>query len=170
MQLTFIISILVGLAVMFAGRRLFWLFVALAGFVAGATLATRFFGDRSEIAILAVAIIAGLIGAVLAIVVKRFAIGTAGFLVGGFLATALLANIGFEPGGSDWIIFIVGGVIGTILVSALVDWALIVLSALGGSVLVLQSAHIRPALGLTLIAVGTALGIIVQARQLRSER
>ena len=59
--------------------------------------------------------------------------------------------------------FVVGGIIGAILLLAVFDWALIVVSSLIGAHLI-QSAIVLPPTGSTLVFIGLAiLGIFVQA-------
>jgi hypothetical protein len=43
---TQIVTILVGIVVLIAGRRLFWLFVGVVGFVAGLSLAFQLLADQ----------------------------------------------------------------------------------------------------------------------------
>ena len=63
-----------------------------------------------------------------------------------------------------------GGLIGAILLLALFDWALIVVSSLIGAHLI-QSAIVLPASGSTIVFIGLAvLGILVQAASLRGSR
>jgi len=65
------------------------------------------------------------------------------------------------------IIFVVGGIIGAILLLAVFNWALIVVSSFIGAYLV-QSAIVLPPTGSTLVFVGLAfLGILVQAASFR---
>lgn len=67
---------------------------------------------------------------------QRLAIVVAGFVAGGYLAFRLAAAAGWtaEPV-LPWIVALLGAVIAALLVSLLFDWALIVLSALTGAVI-----------------------------------
>jgi hypothetical protein len=65
------------------------------------------------------------------------------------------------------IIFIIGGVIAAILLLAMFDWALIVVSSFIGAYLI-ESAIVLPPTGSTLVFVGLAIiGILVQAASFR---
>ena len=65
------------------------------------------------------------------------------------------------------IIFLVGGIIGTFLLLAVFDWALIVVSSLIGAHLI-QSAIVLPPTGSTIVLIGFAIiGILVQAASFR---
>jgi hypothetical protein len=89
-----VVSIILGLAVLVLGRKLFWLFVGVAGFVFGLNLATELLGgEQADWLILAAGLAVGLLGAVVAIVVQRIAIGIASCLAresGSFLSSAVL--------------------------------------------------------------------------------
>jgi hypothetical protein len=61
----------------------------------------------------------------------------------------------------------VGGIVGTFLLLAVFDWALIVVSSLIGAHLI-QSAIVLPSTGSTIVFIGLAItGILVQAASFR---
>src|SRR5574342_586719 len=115
-----IVNAIVGGALLLAGRRLFWLFVGAAGFVTGIQLTTRFFHGAEGMAIL-VGLVIGLIFAALAIFLQTLTIGIAGFLAGGYILLMLAGMIGLDRSFATWIIYIVGGILGVLLVSFLFD-------------------------------------------------
>ena len=86
-----IISVLVGIALLVFGRRLFWLFVAALGFAIGLQLAPYLSHNPPLWLSLLLSLSLGLIGALVAFLLQKLAIGIAGFLVGGRLALALAA-------------------------------------------------------------------------------
>ena len=134
-----VINLVLGSALLLAGRKLFWLFVGAAGFVTGIQLATRFSQGPDWLAIV-IGLVIGVIFALLAIFLQAVVIWIAGFLTGGYVLTALAAIIGIQVSGTTtWIVYIIGGILGVILVSLLFDWALITLSSLAGASLVIQS-------------------------------
>jgi hypothetical protein len=132
MTISAILTLVLGIVLLLFGRRAFWIFVAVAGFIAGLTFATQYLSGQSELVILLIAIGAGVIGAVLAIMLEWLAILIAGFLAGGFLATTLAVSMGVTIASGNWVVYIIGGIIGLILVAALFDWAIIILSVLLG--------------------------------------
>src|ERR1041385_6355086 len=77
-----IISVLVGLALLLFGRRLFWLFVAALGFAIGLQLAPYLSQNPPLWLSLLLSLGLGLLGALLAVVLQKLAIAIAGFLVG----------------------------------------------------------------------------------------
>src|SRR5262245_43468491 len=118
-------SIAVGALILLFGRRLFWLFVAAIGFWIGIELTPYLVQHPPPWLALAVALVLGLMGAVLAFILQKIAIAIAGFLVGGHIATALLAAFVNVPSHQSWIAFVIGGILGAMLLLALFDWALI---------------------------------------------
>jgi hypothetical protein len=159
-----LLSILLGAALLLLGRRLFWLFVAGVGFVVGAMLATEFMGSEASALIVVIALAVGILAALVSIFLQRLIVGIAGFLAGGYLLHALASGLNYES--FAWIAFLVGGVIGAILIRVLFDWALIALSALMGAAVIAQNLSINPTLSALLFCALVVLGAIVQARQL----
>lgn len=162
-----ILSILIGAIILLFGRRLFWLCVAAVGFAAGMELAPHLMHEPTPVLQLSVAVVFGFVGALLALFLQKIAIAIAGFLAGGKLAMALVGAFIAEGARYPGITFIIGGIIGAILLLALFDWALIVMSALVGAHLISHTIVLPPT-GATLLFVGlAAIGIIVQAAAFR---
>jgi len=165
-----VINLVLGGALLIAGRKLFWLFVGAAGFITGMQLATRFSQGAGLFAII-VGLVVGVIFALLAIFLQAIAIGIAGFLAGGYVLTVLANMIGLDvTGATTWIIFIIGGVIGVFLVSFLFDWSLITLSSLAGASLIVQSFVSQRASGGVLFLILFLAGVLIQGSILRRER
>jgi hypothetical protein len=163
------LNALFGGALLIAGRKLFWLFVGVIGFIIGVQVATRFFHGSELITIIA-GLGLGVIFAVLAIFLESLAIGIAGFLGGGYILLSLAGLFGLDRGIVAWIIFIVGGIIGAALIASLFDWALIIISSLAGSSMVVQAFQFgRPMAALVFIVL-LFIGIVVQASTLSAER
>ena len=162
-----ILAIVIGLALLFFGRQLFWLFVGGAGFAAGMALATDLFQWQPDSFVLVVAIVVGVIGALLSIFLQRLAIGLAGFLAGAYTLLTVASKLGYQDWA--WIAALVGGVLGALLVMALFDWALIILSALTGALLVVEHLRLENSLELLVFAVLLVAGMMCQAAQLRRQ-
>jgi hypothetical protein len=165
-----LINLILGSALLIAGRKLFWLFVGAAGFVTGIQLATRFWQGPELLAII-VGLVVGVIFALLAIFLQALVIGIAGFLIGGYILTMLAAMLGIDVTGvTTWIVYIIGGLIGLLLVSFLFDWAIITLSSLAGASLIIQSFSGQGATGGLLFFVLFIIGVLIQGSILRRER
>jgi MFS family permease len=159
-----LINIFAGTALLLFGRRLFWLFVAGVGFVVGMMLATDWFGEKSALLTVLIGAGVGVIGAILSVLLQRVVITVAGFLSGGYLAYTLALTANHESLG--WIAFLIGGVVGAILVAGLFDWALIGLSALTGATVIARNIAVNQSMSALLFFVLLVFGIIVQTRQL----
>ena len=114
-----IISILIGALILLFGRRLFWLFVAAIGFAIGMQLTPYLVHNPPPWLALAVAIILGIIGAVLALALQKVAIAIGGFLIGGHVATAIATAFVNTHAQYFGLTFIIGGIIGALLLLVL---------------------------------------------------
>jgi len=161
-----LINVVLGSALLLAGRKLFWLFVGAVGFVTGLQLATSFWQGPEGLA-LVFGLIIGVIFALLAIFMQTITIGIAGFLAGGFILNAMAVMFGLDAG---WIIYIIGGLIGLALVIFLFDWAIITLSSLAGASLVVQAFLPGGGAGGIIFTILFLIGVIVQGSVLRSEK
>ena len=162
-----IIGVLIGIAILFFGRKLFWLTVAAVGFAVGVEIAPLLVNESSSLLALLIALVLGLLGALLALFLQKVAIAVLGFFAGGKLATAIAAAFFVHYAQYSTIIFVIGGIIGAILLLALFGWALIVVSSFIGAYLI-QSAIVLPPTGSTLVFIGLAIvGIFVQAASFR---
>jgi hypothetical protein len=157
-----IIRILAGLLLLILGRRLFWLFVGLVGFMAGYTFAQKFFTLSSQLLELLIAVGVGLIGILLALFLQRLAIAIGGFLAGGLFATSLLEM--FKWNVSPLVLFVIGGIIGAILLSMLFDWALVFLSSISGAILITSALPLEPWMRTFVFVILVIVGILVQTR------
>jgi uncharacterized protein DUF4203 len=164
-----IVGVLIGIVILFFGRKLFWLCVAAVGFAVGVEIAPHLVNEPSSVLALLVALALGVLGALLALFLQKIAIAVLGFLAGGKLASAIAAAFFVHYAQYSTIIFVVGGVIGAILLLAVFDWALIVVSSLTGAHLIIfQGAITLPPSGSTIVFIGLAiLGIVVQAASFR---
>ncbi|HLX94202.1 MAG TPA: DUF4203 domain-containing protein [Verrucomicrobiae bacterium] len=164
------LNILAGLAVLFFGRRLFWLFVGCVGFIAGFEIAGAALQGQSEWLILAIALGAGVLGAIASIFLQRVFVVVAGFFAGGYcLSTLAPAALHVNGETALWVTFAVGGLLGAILSVALLDPALIVLSSLAGATAVSQNIPLEPSTRTLMFVVLLVLGIVVQTGQYARE-
>ena len=171
--------VLLGVLLLSFGRRLFWLFVGAVGFVAGARFAERFLPGQPDDVIIIFCLVVGVLGAIMAVILRKIALGIAGFLAGGYLLTQLLAASGqmhfqFAGGGpadfSPWMAFLVGGLAGALLMNAVFNWTLIVLSALCGAALICESLRAAPQITSAVFTVLAILGVVFQSGLIRRRR
>ena len=164
-----LVYVAVGVVLLLAGRRLYWLFVAAVGFVLGSLLAQRFFeegaaGRQDAWIVFAVAILAGIVGAILAVLFQKLAVALAGAAAGGFGGWVLFESLGAES--VAWIGLLIGAVLGAILVLIIFDWALIVFSSLAGARFVADGVTMEQGAEAPLFFVAFALGLVVLGMQL----
>ena len=164
-----IINFLFGGSLLILGRKLFWLFVAAAGFFTGWQIGARVVGGPPWLGIV-VGIFFAIAGALLAMFLKSIAIGVAGFLMGGAILMSLAGFIGLDQGLVGWVIYIVGGIGGVILINMFFDWALIILSSLGGASLIVQGLGMDGVVRLLAFVALQVFGLIFQSRQLAREK
>lgn len=150
---------LLGLLLLLFGRRLFWLFVAAAGFVAALQAVPALMPTQPQWLVLLAAVLAGLIGALLAVFVQYVAAGLAGFLVGTHLVLGLHAA--FAVTTVEWLV-ILGGVAGALCGVFLFDRAIILLSAYLGATLLLEPFGLQSGSYLLTFVALFALGVILQ--------
>jgi hypothetical protein len=77
--------------------------------------------------------------------------------------------LNLEGGWITILAFIIGGVIGVILVGIFLDWALISLSSLAGAALVTQALNLSGGLGLVVFVILIVIGVVFQSRELRED-
>jgi hypothetical protein len=162
-----ILEILLGIALLVAGHRLFWLFVGAMGFILGLFLATLVLKGQPEWVIIVASIVLGLIGAGLARAFQQLMVVLAGFVAGGYIISSLIAMFHFNIPVNQQILFVLCGLIGAALVTSLFDWAVIVLSSISGATLVANNLSLGQQSTAILVLVLMLIGIAIQAGWLK---
>ena len=157
------INIIIGIIVLIAGRKLFWLFVGCIGFAVGFHYAPYVWNIQSQLLLVVIAILMGIIGAVLAVFFQKFAIALAGFAAGGYISISLVALLGFKFGQIIWLPYLIGGIIGALILFLVFDWALIIVSSFAGASMIIQAVSLNPRLELGVYFVLVLLGTVIQA-------
>ncbi len=164
--ITPLLNIILGIILLTMGKKLYWLLVAVVGFMIGLVLATQYVQLEPPWLIYIVALGAGIIGAVLGIFVQRLAIALVGFIVSGYGAVYLAGLLGIKADPFTWMAFIIGGIVGLLLVASVFDWALYILSAWAGSTLIMhtltEGVGLNETIGLVLFFVLFVAGMIIQ--------
>jgi hypothetical protein len=160
---TFLLTVLAGFAILLFGRSLFWLFVGVVGFIVAFELASQYLTAQPEWVILLIAVLAGLIGALLSVFVQYSVVAVAGFLAGGYLVQSLLRSL--EVASPDWLLWvglIIGGIVGAILVLVVFDWALVLLSAITGATMLVQMLELPAIFEIVIFASLLIIGVAFQ--------
>lgn len=163
----FTINLILGIGLLLFGRKLFWLFVATAGFFAGVEFATRVW-QGSETLTIIVGLVVGLLFALLAMALKTLAISIAGFFLGGSALLSLASAFGIERG--NLILYIIGGILGIILISIFFDWALIIISSLAGASMIAQTLDVTQSIAGLVFIVLLLVGIFFQTNDMRKNK
>ena len=173
--------LLLGVLLLAFGRRLFWLFVGAVGFVAGVQFANHFMQGIADETVVIFSLVVGLISAILAVTLRKIALGAVGFLVGGYLLMTGLSATGGEHqvalavggGGQQlapWLAFLVGGLLGAVLMNAVFVWTLIVLSSMSGAALICESLRLGSQTITILFTILVLVGILAQSGLMRRAR
>jgi len=164
------LNVIIGMLLLFIGRRLFWLFVACVGFASGYHCAQQIWGIHSPVLVLILSIGVGALGAIIAIFFQKAAIVVAGFAAGGYVVLSLFDQFAGLPAQMVWLPYIIGGIIGAIILFFIFDWALIFLSTLTGATLIVQMAAFSPWVEVALFLALVTVGMVFQAKTMSSER
>lgn len=163
----FLGRIIAGGLLLVLGRKLFWLYVAILGFVTGLNIADRLLHLQPEWMQLLVGIGFGILGALLAYFFQEVAVAVAGFFAGAYVATGSSTIFGVAPGQTadvfNWILFFVGGFLGAFLAIMLFDWALIILTSVTGAMLLVEGLSITAPWAFWSVVGLAVVGVIIQA-------
>ncbi len=163
-----IVNIIVGVALLILGKRLFWLFVGAVGFIGASDAAAEYFSGLPHWQILLICLAAGVLGALLAFLFQKAAILLVGFYAGGYLTVSLLTMLHVAPSGNPpWAPFVIGGLLGAVLLYVLFDWTLIVLSSLAGAAFISQTIQPMGIPASIILLILFLAGIIIQGSMMR---
>ena len=153
-----------GILLLFFGKKAFWLFVAIIGFLLGLEFAPQVLDGQTESVYLTISIIVGLLGALLAVLLQKFAVGLAGLAAGGYITYTLLQTAVINVGQYQWMVILAGALLGAVLAGTMFDWAMILITSASGAVLIYQGLNFGSSYAFLIMAVLVLLGIIVQGR------
>src|SRR4030066_1503944 len=164
-----IINLVLGVVLLTTGKKLYWLFVGVIGFVIGLTLANQYVQLNPWWLVYVVALGAGIIGGLLAVFLQHLAIAIVGFIVGGYGALQVSGLLGIDAAPNNYMAFIIGGIVGLLLVASVFNWALFLLSSWAGSTLVTEAIGLEATGGLVVFFALFVLGMIIQAGLFRDQ-
>jgi hypothetical protein len=162
--------VIASLFLLFFGRKLFWLFVAVFGFILGFYYGPLLWPAQSLIIIWGIALGAGILGAILAFVAKDAAILVSGFLAGVSLTHNMLILIHFPPSRLNWILLIICGILMAWLLFTIFDYVLIFLSSFFGAYTLARILNFLPRFALLIFFVLFFVGIVFQLKIFINEK
>ena len=159
-----VVRIVLGCTVLLAGRNIFWLFIAVIGFLLGTELAHVWLAAQPVWLALVAGIVTGLAGAVLAVLYQRVAFALAGFYAAVFLVIMYTGKLGLSsmPAITPYVV----GLFGALLAALLTDWTIIVLSALAGAAAVVSVLVLQPSVEAVSFLALALIGVLVQRSML----
>src|SRR5215470_13244367 len=163
-----IADIVAGALLLLLGRKLYWLFVGIAGFYVGVEVARALFAGEASWLVWLGAIGAGLIGAILAMLFQRVGFALGGFYAGGYVALVVVER--FAPGSIGAGAFVIGGVVGAVFAMLIMDPAIVILSCLLGAALIVATLGLGDVTGLLVYASLVIVGVVVQMHFMRGAR
>ena len=136
--MTLIITML-GFVILVGGSQLYWLFVGSAGFLLGDFIAELLGFDQTEWQVITFSVATGLVGIFLAYYLRKIMVVIAGFLAGGYAAVNLPQILGWTTPWQDWMAFVVVGILSAVLIAIWYTMALIIVSTIVGTTIILQT-------------------------------
>ena len=152
-----------GGILLIAGKKLYWFVVGVCGAIAGLFVSEFFFHPESWGERVLVAVGIGAAFAVLALVLQQIMISIAGFIAGGFLGVSLVDTLKVEITNWNWVVFILGGLVGILIVKMLFDLSLVIISSFAGATLIIRALNLDGPNGLIILLVLILTGIVLQS-------
>ncbi len=134
-----LITVLLGFVLLVGGNQLYWMFVGATGFFLGARIAELIGFNQSEWQQLTFALATGMACTFLSYYLKKIMVVLAGFLAGGYFITSMPAVLGWNEIMAGWQAFVIAGALTSILLALSYNLALIAISSLAGSALIVQN-------------------------------
>jgi hypothetical protein len=156
-------QLVTGSILLVAGKKLYWFFVGILGALAGLFVSETFFHPQSWGDRVLVAVGIGAAFAILALILQRIMIGVAGFIAGGYLGVALLDALQLPVTDYRWVVFILGGLVGILIVKMLFDLSLVIISSAAGAILISRAIGLDGAKSLIILLVLIIAGVVVQS-------
>jgi len=157
-----IYNLIAGVVLLLFGRKLFWLFLGIAGFLIGMKIAPMFFGDEPRWLQFSIAVGTGCFGAFVAILAQRLAFALGGFFAGMYLAL----GVGHFFALADPALFMAlgGGIIGAILAALIMDTAITILVCLVGAGAIVGEFHFSQAMQILTFLLLAGAGFVFQEK------
>jgi hypothetical protein len=159
-------NIIMGVILLLCGRKLFWLFIGIAGFLFGMEITGMFFGGQPQWIQLAIAIGLGCLGALLAMFVQRLAFTVGGFFAGVFLALKASPFFAVPDHGALLLLIIGAGVVGAVVATLLMDTAITILVCLVGAAAIVGALHLGYFLNFGVFVILAGAGFLFQEKLL----
>lgn len=159
-----IYNIIAGVVLLLFGRKLFWLFLGIAGFLIGMKIAPMFFGDEPRWLQFSIAVGTGCLGAIVAILAQRLAFALGGFFAGMYLALGTGHFFALVEANTTLFLALGGGIIGAIIAALIMDTAITILVCLVGAGAIVGEFHFSQALQILIFLLLAGAGFVFQEK------
>jgi len=156
------LAVAVGVLLLLAGRRLFWLALGVLGCGLGFLLVQRLLGHADPTLALVVGLLVGAAGALLAVLVQKVAVVAAGALLGACGAANVAGGLGSLGETTEILVVVAGGLVGALLSLGVFSFALRLVTAAVGAALVTRAVPLPAELAAVLFATLWILGFVAQ--------
>lgn len=159
-----IYPVIAGIILLLFGRKLFWLFLGIAGFLFGMEITPLFFGGQPQWLQLCLALGMGCLGALLAMLAQRVAFAFAGFSAGMYLALMLAPSFAGAESDTVLLIAIGAGIIGAVCAALIMDSAITILACLIGAGAIVGELHTDHSLQILAFVILAVSGFLFQEK------
>lgn len=161
------LGILLGLVFLLFGRKLFWFLIAALGFYIGLLFATDYLNLANDWNGVIIGLCCGVAGVVLLYLIQKVALSVLGFLLWVFLTFNIMQHFRFP---FHWWVILIGGIAGLIVAASLFHVAIIFLSSLFGSYMVVHELPLDASSRATVFLLLACIGCVVQFSMMRRHR
>lgn len=133
------VSLAIGFIALTTGRQVYWLYSGGIALVSIFILSPIYFNLSQSNELLVIAALGGIVVGLFTLLFGRPMVHVAAFLTGGFLATMLPVQLGFGISWLSLIAYAIGGILSVVLALIWFDTMIIVLSAVAGSSLIVET-------------------------------
>lgn len=165
-----IYNIIAGVALLGFGRKLFWLFIGIAGFLFGMEITPMFFGDQPQWIQMAIAIGIGFFGAMLAMLAQRIAFTFGGFFAGMYLALRVSQYFAMDDFNTMLLLMIGAGIVCAVTATLIMDKAITILACLVGAGAIVGELHLGHAMNTIVFVILTGAGYFIQEKLLPASK
>lgn len=152
-------GIVFGFIFLFFGRKLFWFLIGAMGFYLGLVFATSYLQAGDDWHGILIALCCGVAGVIFLYAIQKIALSILGFATGVFFTFNIIQHFRYT---FHWWLLLIGGIIGIIIAASFFQVALILLSSLFGSYLVIRELPPDFSFRTVLYVVLAILGFLVQ--------
>jgi hypothetical protein len=158
-----LILLALGIVILLFGQRLVVFLIGVAAFYIAAQAAKKYFGDTSRATVLAIAALAGIAAGVFTKFFRNIAVMIAGYTIAGYVLSAHAGTWGIVKPENERFVFVIGGIIGSLLVSFALDFGLRFVSSILGAVLVVQYFQLDAEASKVLTLLLALVGFLIQS-------